>query len=216
MLGVEAIRTAQKKYGNKPLTGEQIRWGFENLDLTAARIKELGFEGMLKPIKLSCQTIKAPTSPRPAVGRQGVEGHLRLLHGRPVDRSIRWSRSRGQVRRREEDHPARLLQGELSRDDEPSAMIREMAAASRRLDTPQRISLSEAPDKSPLTAIRARSCHRTPTAARRPPSQSSRSNNIEVIYDHVILVLKGVSLAVPEGRHRRAARRQRRRQDRPR
>lgn len=24
-------------------------------------------------------------------------------------------------------------------------------------------------------------------------------NNIEVIYDHVILVLKGVSLAVPEG-----------------
>ncbi len=25
-------------------------------------------------------------------------------------------------------------------------------------------------------------------------------NNIEVIYDHVILVLKGVSLEVPEGR----------------
>ncbi len=55
MLGVEAIRTAQKKYGNKPMTGEQVRWGFENLDLTAARIKELGFEGMLKPIKFTCQ-----------------------------------------------------------------------------------------------------------------------------------------------------------------
>ena len=54
MLGVEAIRTAQKKFGNKPLTGEQVRWGFENLNLTAARIKELGFEGMLKPIKFSC------------------------------------------------------------------------------------------------------------------------------------------------------------------
>ena len=54
MLGVEAIRTAQKKYGNKPLTGEQVRWGFENLDLSAARLKELGFEGMLKPIKLTC------------------------------------------------------------------------------------------------------------------------------------------------------------------
>jgi len=25
-------------------------------------------------------------------------------------------------------------------------------------------------------------------------------NNIEVIYDHVILVLKGVSLAVPQGK----------------
>lgn len=55
MIGVEAIRTAMKKFGNKPMTGEQIRWGFENLDLSAARIKELGFEGMIKPIKLTCQ-----------------------------------------------------------------------------------------------------------------------------------------------------------------
>ena len=50
----ERSRTAQKKYGNKPLTGEQVRWGFENLDLSEARLKELGFDGMLKPIKLSC------------------------------------------------------------------------------------------------------------------------------------------------------------------
>ncbi|MBV9955982.1 MAG: ABC transporter substrate-binding protein [Pseudolabrys sp.] len=55
MIGVEAIRTAQKKYGNKPLTGEQIRWGFENLNLTEARIKELGFEGMLQPMRFSCE-----------------------------------------------------------------------------------------------------------------------------------------------------------------
>ena len=55
MLGIEAIRTAMQKFGNKPLTGEQIRWGFENLELTAERIKELGFEGMLQPIKVSCQ-----------------------------------------------------------------------------------------------------------------------------------------------------------------
>ena len=38
-------------------------------------------------------------------------------------------------------------------------------------------------------------------------------NNIEVIYDHVILVLKGVSLEVPQGQDRRAARRERRGQD---
>src|SRR5262245_22590244 len=55
MLGVEAIRTAQGKFGKKPLTGEQIRWGFENLDLSEARIKELGFEGMIAPMKFSCQ-----------------------------------------------------------------------------------------------------------------------------------------------------------------
>jgi branched-chain amino acid transport system substrate-binding protein len=54
MLGVEAIRKAQEKHGKKPLTGEQVRWGLENLDLSAARLKELGFEGMLKPIKITC------------------------------------------------------------------------------------------------------------------------------------------------------------------
>src|SRR5215204_5830167 len=32
MLGVEAIRIAQTKFGNKPLTGEQVRWGLENLN----------------------------------------------------------------------------------------------------------------------------------------------------------------------------------------
>lgn len=54
MLGIESIRKAQEKFGNKPLTGEQIRWGVENLSLDEARIKELGFEGLLRPIKISC------------------------------------------------------------------------------------------------------------------------------------------------------------------
>lgn len=54
-LATEAIRKAQSRYGNKPMTGEQIRWGLENLDLTAARIKEAGFEGLVYPMKLSCQ-----------------------------------------------------------------------------------------------------------------------------------------------------------------
>ena len=34
ILSVEAIRVAQGKYGNQPLTGEQVRWGIENLDIT--------------------------------------------------------------------------------------------------------------------------------------------------------------------------------------
>jgi branched-chain amino acid transport system substrate-binding protein len=54
MLGTEAIRKAQEQYGKKPLTGEQVRWGFENLDLTADRLKQLGFEGVLRPLKTSC------------------------------------------------------------------------------------------------------------------------------------------------------------------
>jgi branched-chain amino acid transport system substrate-binding protein len=54
MLGVEASRTAQGKFGNKALTGEQVRWGYENLNLSADRIKALGFEGMLRPIRITC------------------------------------------------------------------------------------------------------------------------------------------------------------------
>ncbi len=54
MLGVEAIRTAQKRFGNKPMTGEQVRWGLENLNVSADRLKQLGFEGVLKPIKVTC------------------------------------------------------------------------------------------------------------------------------------------------------------------
>jgi branched-chain amino acid transport system substrate-binding protein len=54
MLGTEAIRTAQEKFGKKPMTGEQVRWGLENLNLTDARLKQLGFEGVLAPIKVSC------------------------------------------------------------------------------------------------------------------------------------------------------------------
>ena len=42
------------KFGNKPMTGEQVRWGFEHLDLTADRIKQLGFDGMIGPLKVSC------------------------------------------------------------------------------------------------------------------------------------------------------------------
>ena len=54
MLGTEAIRTAMAKFGNKPMTGEQVRWGFEHLNLTAERIKQLGFEGMIGPLKVTC------------------------------------------------------------------------------------------------------------------------------------------------------------------
>ena len=50
----EAILTAHKKFGVKVLTGDEIRWGMENLNITAERIKELGLEGFMSPIKTSC------------------------------------------------------------------------------------------------------------------------------------------------------------------
>jgi len=50
----EALRAAQAEYGNKPLTGAQVQWGFEHLDISQARIDEAGMTGLLSPMKLSC------------------------------------------------------------------------------------------------------------------------------------------------------------------
>jgi branched-chain amino acid transport system substrate-binding protein len=54
ILIAEAIRTAQKLAGKKAISGEDMRRGLENLDIDAARLKEIGFEGFAAPIKLSC------------------------------------------------------------------------------------------------------------------------------------------------------------------
>ena len=45
MLLVESIKSAQGKYGKRVVTGEEVRWGAENLNLDAAKIKALGFGG---------------------------------------------------------------------------------------------------------------------------------------------------------------------------
>lgn len=55
VLSAEGIRVAQEKFGKKPLTGEEIRWGIENINLSAERIKELGMTGMINPVKVSCE-----------------------------------------------------------------------------------------------------------------------------------------------------------------
>ena len=54
MYGVEAVRTAQGKFGNKAMSGEQVRWGLENLNITAERLSQLGMEGFTRPVKVSC------------------------------------------------------------------------------------------------------------------------------------------------------------------
>jgi branched-chain amino acid transport system substrate-binding protein len=55
MLVVEAIRRAQEHFGKgKAMTGEQVRWGLENLDLDQKKLDALGFAGVLRPIATSC------------------------------------------------------------------------------------------------------------------------------------------------------------------
>ena len=55
MLTVEAIRKAQEKYGKRVVTGEEVRWGAENLNIDAARVKALGVEGIMPLVKTSCR-----------------------------------------------------------------------------------------------------------------------------------------------------------------
>ncbi|MFZ3081250.1 ABC transporter substrate-binding protein [Rhodoferax ferrireducens] len=56
MYAIEGVRAAQERYGKgKVITAEQARWGFENLNLTQAKLDALGFKGVLRPVSTSCQ-----------------------------------------------------------------------------------------------------------------------------------------------------------------
>ena len=54
MLIIESIRTAQARFGKRPVTGEEVRWGAENLRIDKERITALGFGGQLQPIMTTC------------------------------------------------------------------------------------------------------------------------------------------------------------------
>jgi branched-chain amino acid transport system substrate-binding protein len=54
MYAAEAIRTGMKGAKTAPTT-EQIRWGFENLNLTDKRLEELGMKGFTHALKVTCE-----------------------------------------------------------------------------------------------------------------------------------------------------------------
>jgi branched-chain amino acid transport system substrate-binding protein len=55
MLSIEAVRSAQERFGKgKVMTGEQVRWGMENLLLDQKRLDALGFAGVMRPLSTSC------------------------------------------------------------------------------------------------------------------------------------------------------------------
>jgi branched-chain amino acid transport system substrate-binding protein len=54
-LSVEAVRRAQERFGKgKVMTGEQVRWGLENLALDDKKLTALGLTGVIRPISTSC------------------------------------------------------------------------------------------------------------------------------------------------------------------
>jgi branched-chain amino acid transport system substrate-binding protein len=55
MLAVEGVRRAQERFGKgKWVSGEQARWGYENLALDQKKLDALGFAGVMRPISTSC------------------------------------------------------------------------------------------------------------------------------------------------------------------
>ena len=55
MLAVEGVRRAQERFGKgKWMSGEQARWGYENLALDQKKLDALGFAGVMRPLSTSC------------------------------------------------------------------------------------------------------------------------------------------------------------------
>src|SRR5262249_48031758 len=112
MLGVEAIRTAQEKFGKKPLTGEQGRWGLEKLNLPAERLSNLDSRTSCNRSRCHAPTTRARGRgvSRPGTAKNGTSCRRRFhyrAHGQG---------SRGKVRGREEDH-GRLRDDQLTQCD---------------------------------------------------------------------------------------------------
>ena len=54
-MAIEAVRRAQERFGKgKVMTGEQVRWGLENLSLDDKKLAALGLTGVIRPVSTSC------------------------------------------------------------------------------------------------------------------------------------------------------------------
>ena len=55
MYQTEAIAKAMEIHKTKEVTGEMVRDGLEALDITPDRLKKLGLEGLVEPVKVTCE-----------------------------------------------------------------------------------------------------------------------------------------------------------------
>jgi branched-chain amino acid transport system substrate-binding protein len=62
MLATEGVKRSQERFGKgKVMTGEQARWGYENLSLDQKKLDALGFSGVMRPISTSCADHRGAT-----------------------------------------------------------------------------------------------------------------------------------------------------------
>jgi branched-chain amino acid transport system ATP-binding protein len=172
------VRAAQGRYGKgKRITGEQMRWGLENLNLDQKALDGMGLAGVMRPVQTSCLDHMGSAWARVHTwdGKKWNFSSDWYQGDEKVLRPMVMQGLRGQVCGREEDQAAHCRKTARSNQPDHTGGGR----FARRSDPPSVFcSLKE---------------HMT-TA-----NILLNVNSIEVIYNHVILVLKGVSLSVPEG-----------------
>ena len=64
VLSIEGVRQAQARYGNRVVTGEEARYGLENLNIDAKRIDALGLTGVMRPLATNCRDHEGARSAR--------------------------------------------------------------------------------------------------------------------------------------------------------
>ncbi len=80
MWATQAIAKAMEIHGKKEVTASEVRDGLEALDITEDMLEDLGFEGMLAPMKLSCSNHEG--AGRAAIQQwEAVNNRWRLVSG---------------------------------------------------------------------------------------------------------------------------------------
>ena len=168
MLGTEAIRTAQKKFGNKPLTGEQVA-GASRTSTSPPPAQGARLRGHAEADQDLLRTTTRAHDQAASSSGTARSGRSSPTTTRPTMRSCADGQGRSrQVRRGEEDHAARLLQGELSASRSQTT-ARAAAAAARRLPFTGRTSELLHVTDAPAEAVVAQ------PERRMRPRRSSRS-----------------------------------------
>jgi branched-chain amino acid transport system substrate-binding protein len=100
MLGVEGVRKAQERYGKgKVMTGEQVRWGLENLNLDQKTLDAMGFAGVMRPVQTSCLDhmgsswvrVQSWNGSKWVVGNEWFQADDKLLRGMVLNASRKYA-----------------------------------------------------------------------------------------------------------------------------
>ena len=176
VLIAEAIAEAQKITGKKVVTGEDVRRGLENINLDAARFKALGLDGFAAPFKTDLRRPQQPSRDlRAAVGRREMDEGQRPRRARHGQGPAAARRGRQGLRREE-----RRLAGR---------------AASHATTSVRRYRCIRRFASSPACGEKGRDDGANRNERALPaPAPILDVVNIEVVYNAIALVLKGVSL----------------------